>query len=138
MNSAHPHYLGIRWRSRHGDKLILERWTLRGGRRSIRFDECPECVEGIEVGHDHQVAECLNLARFLLRSESGPMAEAYHSARFADDIISRLPLDRPWSIDACTIRDWVNGEGLVLANWGKQEHWLPLAHPAALPEATHV
>lgn len=125
MRPGLPVYLGRRWRSKQGDRLVLERWTARGGRRPVHFDDCPECVEGIEVGHGPQVAECLNLARFLIRAESGQMAAAYHADRFCQDVISRLPTTEPWSIDACTIRDYVNGEGPVLAHWGRADHWLP-------------
>lgn len=124
MRPGLPLFLGRRWRSRQGDKLILERWTLRGGRHPVHFDDCPECVDNIEVGHDSTVAECLNLGRYLVRSESGPMGDAYHAARFTDDIVSQLPTDQPWSIDACSIRDYVNGEGPVLAHWGGQDRWL--------------
>lgn len=125
MRPGLPLYVGRRWRSSQGDKLILERWTLRQGRMPVRFDDCPECVKDIEVGHDSLVPACWNLGKFLIRAETTAEAAAIHGARFTDLVIAQLPTTMPWSMDACSIRDWVNGEGLVLCHYGGADRYLP-------------
>src|SRR3954449_12861038 len=96
-----PRYLGTRWRGNHGDRLVLWQWTLLGGRRRVADRDCPECADGkIEVGHDSSVAECVELARYLLRKERGPRAADLMASRFTDEIIVHLPCDKNLSVDA--------------------------------------
>jgi hypothetical protein len=121
-----PRYLGTRWRSQRGDQLVLWYWSFLTGRRRIAARDCPECADGkVDVGHDSSVAECVELARYLIRKERGPCAADEMAIRFTDEVIVNLPCDKNWSVDACTIRDWVDQTGPVRANWGGDVHELP-------------
>lgn len=102
--------------------------------------DCPQCADGkIEVGHDSSVAECVELSRYLLRKERGPRAADDLAVRFTDEIIMHLPCDRTWSLDACTIRDWVDDIGRVVAFWDREQHTLPPANyqPAPKPRIAY-
>lgn len=122
-----PRYLGMRYaKPSGGTRLVLWHWTLTGGRRRVNKTDCPACADGkIEVGGGSDVAECLELASFLVRAERGTLAEKDKAGRFADEVVAFLPTDAIWSVDACSIREWVDDIGRVRAVWNRTEHVLP-------------
>jgi hypothetical protein len=131
MPDPSPRYLGTRWHPHWagGDGvLILEHWSYRTKRRKVNRQDCPACADGrIEVGHGRDVAECLELATFLVRAERGPRVADEKAGRFCDEVIAFLPADRSWWLDSCSIREWCDD-----ISWQVRCGWAPDFTPISI------
>ena len=97
------------------NRLELWRWSRETGRVKIVTSPCPDCESPIEVGNHALLPGVWNLTVEMLRREGGPMMDLEeHGERFIEHVIANLPADRPWSVDGCEIRAWIENNGVVV------------------------